>query len=392
MSPLRNSTPIEQPHVALIVETSLISGREILRGISRFVREHGPWSIYHEPRSLEASVPGWLKNWRGHGIIARLQTDRIAAAVVETGLPVVDVLGVVPRHEVPLVHVHDAAIGRLAAEHFLERAFAHFAWCGLCGINWSDTRRETYQAALAAAGHSCHLYPFPARSRSDSSWESRQERLARWVAELPKPVGILASYDPIGQKVLEACRRAGVAVPEEAAVLGVDNDETVCEVCDPPLSSVAANHFRVGYEAAALLQRLIRNEPCPRETLYVEPTGVAVRQSTDVLAVGDADVAAALRYIRERACGPISVGDVTQQVSISQTSLKDRFRRLLGRSIHDEILRVRIRRAKELLSQTDMPIRMVAARAGFRHQEYMGVVFRRKVGKTPAQYRREAAQ
>jgi LacI family transcriptional regulator len=380
----------DRPHVALLVETSLISGREILRGISRFVREHGPWSIYHEPRSLEASVPGWLKKWHGDGIIARLQTERITAAVLDTRLPAVDVLGVAAGGRVPLVHVDDKAIGRAAAEHLLERGFTHFGWCGFQEVNWSDTRRRTFLDALAAAGHTCQQYAYSPHRHSDSSWEAQQERLARWVAALPKPAGILACYDPVGQKVLEACRRAGVSVPEEAAVLGVDNDETICEVCDPPLSSVAANHHRVGYEAAALLDRLMRGKPVPKAPLYVLPTGVVVRQSTDVLAIGDSDVAAALHYIREHACERVSVRDVIQRVSISQTALKDRFRRLLGRSIHDEILRVRVRRAKELLAQTDMPIRTVALRAGFRHQEYMGVVFRQKVGLTPGQFRKEA--
>lgn len=388
-SKTRNSR-LDQPHVALIVETSLISGREILRGISRYVREHGRWSIYHEPRSLEASVPGWIKRWQGDGIIARLQTERIAAAVLQTGLPAVDVLGVAACGRVPLVHVDDDAIGRTAAEHLLERGFTEFGWCGFEDVNWSLKRRQAFTETLGVTGRTCHLYAYSSRSRSDSSWEAQQERLAHWVAGLPKPVGILACYDPVGQKVLEACRRAGVAVPEEAAVLGIDNDETVCEVCDPPLSSVAANHYRVGYEAAALLDRMMGGEPPPKSPLYVLPTGVVVRHSTDVLAIGDPDVAAALRYIREHACERMTVRDVVQRVSVSQTALKERFRRLLGRSIHEEILRVRIRRAKDLLAQTDMPLRTVAHRSGFRHQEYMGVVFRRKEGKTPGQYRREA--
>ena len=380
----------DQPHVALIVETSLISGREILRGISAFVREHGPWSIYHEPRDLEASVPKWLKKWHGDGIIVRLQNERIAAAVLGTGLPAVDVLGVNPNPRVPLVHVDNPAIGKMAAEHLLERGFEHFGWCGLDAMNWSMERRDAFLREVEAAGYQGEVYALPAKTRSDSSWETQQERLSQWVAALPKPAGVMAGYDPVGQKVLEACRRAGVSVPEELAVVGVDNDETVCEVCDPALSSVVANHYRVGYRAAELLDAMMRGKSAPKGPTYVEPTEVVSRLSTDALAVEDGDVAAALRFIREKGCQGIGVSDVVRHVAISHTALKDRFRNLLGRSIHEEIVRVRIRRAKELLAHTDVPIRVVSTKAGFRHQEYMGVVFRQKVGTTPGQFRKEA--
>ncbi len=381
---------VYRPHVALIVETSLISGREILLGISTYVRRHGPWSIYHEPRSLEASVPRWLRRWDGDGIIARLQTERIAEAVVATGLPAVDVLGVVPASEVPLVHVNDAAIGVMAAEHLFERGFRQFGFCGIRGPNWSDNRHRAFVQWVRARGCPCSVYRLPPYSRTDSSWEAQQERLSGWIAQLDKPVGILACYDPAGQKVLEACRRLGAEVPDEVAVLGVDNDQTVCEVCDPPLSSVAANHVNVGFEAARLLDRMMRGGRRRKRPIYVDPAHVVTRLSTNALAIGDPDVAAALRLIHQRGCESLHVRDVAEQVSISHSALKERFRRLLGHSIHDEIVNVRIRRAKELLAETDTPLRAVARQAGFRHPEYMGVVFRKRVGKTPGQYRREA--
>jgi LacI family transcriptional regulator len=284
------------------------------------------------------------------------------------------------------------AIGRLAAEHLLERGFSHFGWCGVVGVNWAQTRRDSFEQTVGAAGCPCEVYRLPARTRSDSSWEIQQEQLAHWLRRLPKPSGVMACYDPAGQRVLEACRRAEVLVPDEVAVIGVDNDQTVCEVCDPPLSSVAANHFQVGQEAAALLDRLMRSEPSLENPLYVAPAGVVTRQSSDVLAIGDPDVVAALHFIRERACGGIQVQEVTEHVSVSRSTLKERFRCLLGRSIHDEIIRVRINRCRELLSQTKMPIRKIAEKTGFRHQEYMGVVFKEIVGKTPGQYRKETQQ
>lgn len=379
-----------RPHVALIVETSLISGREILRGIAHYVRERGPWLVYHEPRALESAVPRWLESWEGDGIIARLQNARIAEAVARMGIPAVDVLGVTPHHGVPLVHVDDTAIGRLAAEHLLSCGFRNVAWCGLRGLNWADARLAAFTAALAEAGLRTDVYPIPAHPRTDSSWETQQDRLAGWLARLPKPVGIMACYDPVGQRVLEACRRAGVAVPDQAAVLGVDNDETVCEVCDPPLSSVATNHVRVGFEAAELLDRLMRGHRAPKRPVYIEPTGVVARRSTDALAIPDADISAALRFIRENACRPIHVGDVVDHVAISLTALKERFRQWVGRSVHEEITLTRVAEAKRMLATTDLSLLQIAHRLGYRQQEYLGVVFKQHTGKTPGQFREEA--
>ena len=378
------------PHVALIVETSLCAGREILRGIAQYVREHGPWSIYHEPRNLEDSVPSWLTRWRGDGIIVRLQNDRFAQAIMEAGMPAVDVLGDVPQARLPLVHVDDAAIARLAFEHLFERGFRNFGYCGVRTAKWSRQREAAFAALTAAAGCAATVYHLPSSIRNDRSWEAAQDRLAAWIARLPRPVGLMVCHDPRGQRVLEACRRAGVMVPEEVAVIGVDNDEPVCDVSDPPLSSVVLDFSSIGYQAAHLLDQLMRGQKASSASVLLEPRGVAARQSTDVLAMADRDLAEAVRFIRAHACERISVDDVAAHVAISRTVLKRRFRTLLGRSVHEEIVRVRINRARELLAQTDMPIRQVAVKAGFEHQEYLGVVFKARTGATPAGYRRQS--
>lgn len=372
----------------MIVETSLASGRDILRGIARYVREHGPWSVYHEPRALEEAVPRWLHDWNGDGIIARIQNKRIAGAVASTGLPVVDVLGLVPSAGEPLVHVDDQAIARMAAEHLLERGFRHFGFCAVSGAPWSDARRDAFQRSVARAGHECSVYRLPPDTRGQRTWEEQEQRLTGWVRSLPKPVGIMVCNDPRGQLVLEACRRARVAVPEEAAVIGVDNDEPLCEIADPPLSSVIPDHRRVGYEGAALLDRLMAGAAPPEGPVYVPPVGLVTRRSTDVLAIDDADVAAAVRFIREHACDGIGTGDVLRRVSLSRSTLQRRFRNVLGRSIHDEILRVRLRRVQELLAQSDLPINVVSAKAGFAHRQYLGNVFKAKLGQTLAAFRK----
>jgi LacI family transcriptional regulator len=383
-------TTVSQPHVALIVETSLAPGREILLGIARYLRAFGPWSTFLEPRSLEESVPPWLASWRGHGIIARVQNLQIAQAVLAAGIPVVDVLGVVRIPGLPLVHTNDARVSALAAEHLLERGFRHFAFFGLAGENWSQQRRDAFEEIVRAHARSWTVYETPREVHHTKQWEVYADDLAAWVAALPKPAGLMLCSDQVGPAVLEACRRAGVEVPDEIAVIGADDDEPLCEVAEPGLSSVWPDHERVGYEAAALLDRLMRGEDAPAEPIRVPPRAVVTRRSSDVLALEDREIAAAVRLIREHACNPdgLTIDEIAAQVAMSRSVLQRRFKAATGRTLHDEILRVRLGRAKELLSETDLPIAAIAERLGFKHQEYMGDVFRKRLGVTPAHYRK----
>lgn len=387
-----SSPPVSRPKVALIVDTSLASGRGILRGIGDYVRQHVPWSIYHEPRGLDDPAPKWLHGWDGDGIIARVQNKKIAAAVKATGLPVVDLLGMVPEFKFPLLHVDNGAVSRLAAEHLLERGFRRFAFCGFAGVYWSDVRRDAFQQAVRAAGCTCDFHYLPPLAPAARSRDRMEARLTCWVSNLPKPVAVMACCDPPGVMLLEACRRGGVAVPEEAAVIGVDNDEPLCMIADPPLSSVNSNHERVGFEAAALLDRLMSGECPPDSAVHVQPQGVVARTSTDVLAIDDAEMAAIVRFIRERACEGINVRDVVSFSGLSRSTLIRRAQKVLGRSLHAEIVRVRLQRACRLLAETDLSLEAVTSNSGFKHRQYLYKVFQDKFGETPAEYRKRMAQ
>lgn len=376
-------------HVALLVETSLASGRDILRGIGRHVRERRSWALFHEPRSLEESGPRWLATWRGDGIIARVQNRQIADLVKQTGLPVVDVLGLVPEAGIPLVHVDDREIARLAAEHLRERGVRHFGFYGLAAENWSARRRGCFRDCLGDLGRALAVFEQPRHDRSVASWDDRENELAQWILQLPKPAGVMVCSDQRGLDFLEACRRAGVAVPDEVAVVGVDNDEALCEIANPPLSSVWPAHNQVGYEAAALLDRLMSGEPSPAEAILIAPGGVKTRQSSDVLAVEDRNLARALQFIRERACTGLSVDQVAEAAGLSRSVLQRRFREVLEKTVHEAIFDTRLKRACELLTETELPLIDIAEQAGFKHQEYLGAVFRAHFGKTPAQFRRE---
>lgn len=379
-----------RPRVAIIVETSMASGREIVKGIAQYVRENAPWSIYYEPGHFQEKVPAWLRHWHGEGIIARVRNREMAEALAATRLPVVDVLGNIPDTQIPVVQVDDQAVAQLAAEHLLERGFRHFAHCSVRGPAWAERRRDAFVARITEAGRTCDTYQLPAMQTKAWFSETARQRLADWVQQLPKPVGIMACNDTAGQKVLEACRRCGVTVPEEAAVLGVDNDEALCQIADPMLSSIIPVHDRVGYHAAELLDRLMQGHRVPAAPLFLKPTTVVVRRSTDVLAMDDRDVAAAVRFIREQACSGIGVEDVVRRVALSYSTLRRRFQRILSRSVHDEIIRVRLERAQELLAETNLSLARVAVATGFEHQEYLGAVFRAKLGLTPKQFRDEA--
>jgi LacI family transcriptional regulator len=378
--------------VALLIETSLASGRDILRGIGRYNREVAPWALYHEAHGLEDAAPRWLRRWRGDGIIARIQTPAMAEAIAATKLPAIDTLGVVPGLPFPIVHVSNQAIAAIAAQHFIERGLRQFAFVGIENENWSEERYAAYCQAVAHVESQVPIYVQPRDPTGVRSWERSENRLAAWVAALPKPVGVMVCSDQRGPQLLEACRRAGVAVPDEVAAIGVDNDEALCDVCNPPLSSVEPGHRSVGYKAAALLDRLLQGAAIPGSPLLVEPDGVVPRLSTDALFVDDEALRGALRLIRERAAAGVSVNAVARHVGLSRSVLQRRFRCVLGRSVHQEILNVRLKRARELLIKTELPLAVIAERAGFRHQEYMGAVFRARVGRTPGQVRAGATR
>jgi LacI family transcriptional regulator len=385
------TTVPSRPHVALLIETSLASGRDILSGVARYVREHHPWSLYHEPHALEDAAPRWLRRWHGDGIIARIQTPRMAKIIFASGLPAVDVLGVVPRLPFPLVHVDNFAVARVAAEHLMERGLRQFGYFGIARENWSQQRFAGFCTAVAQVPGRVSMYELPRDLSGTRSWEHDQNRLATWIHQLPKPVGVLVGSDQRGPRFLEACRRAGVAVPDEVAVIGVDNDGPLCEVCDPPLSSIDPGHTAVGYQAAAVLDELMRGTANGKRPLLIEPQQVVARLSTDTLAIGNLVVARALQLIREHAHEGLSVDTIARSVGVSRSVLQRRFRALLKRSVHEEILSAKIKFARGLLTKTDLALAIIAERSGFKHQEYMGAVFKKRVGRTPGRVREGGA-
>jgi LacI family transcriptional regulator len=374
-------------HVALFIESARVSGRNILQGVIRYVRERSSWVTYFEPRGLEDPPPRWLAHWHGDGILARVATPALAEAIHATGRPVIDLRGTLQERRFFRVLSNNARIAQLAFTHFRGRGLQHFAFCGLPpGLHQNqDQRRNEFQRVVEEAGLQCSEFHF--RSRP-ADWEQTRLQMAAWLRALAKPVGILACYDDHGYQVLEACRLAELRVPEEVAVLGVDNDPVLCNLTRPPLSSIEVNGVQIGYEAAAWLDRMMDGRKPPPDPILIEPGGVVARRSTDLLAWEDPAVRAAVGFIQEHACEGIRVSDVLKVVSLSQNALEQRFRRYLGRTPKAELLHVQIERACQLLRETHLPLKSIAHRTGFSSEKYFSYAFLHQCGMSPTVYRK----
>ncbi len=377
-------------HVALLVETSREYARGLLRGIARYHRQHGPWSIFFEPHGLSDPPPVWLKNWQGDGILVRIDDRRMADAILDTGIPAVDVRGAFEDLPLPFVGVDNRPVSQLAFEHLQDCGLRHFAFCGTPrGENPNqDFRCDFFVEQVEQAGYQCDVYVSQARRGHSQDWEKQQQQIVEWLEKLAKPVGIMTCHDDRGHDVLDACRRAELQVPDEVAVIGVDNDPYLCNLCTPPLSSIDVNPSRIGYEAASVLHRAIKGESVSKEAVLLgPPRGVAARQSTDMLSVEDEDVASAIRFVREHAVDGIQVQDVLKRVNRSPSTLERRIKKILGRTIKAEITRVRLARAKLLLCETELSISKIALRTGFSEPKYFCDVFRKNEAMTATAYR-----
>jgi LacI family transcriptional regulator len=385
-----------RPRVALLVESSRAYGRGLLHGIAEYVRLHGPWSIYLAERGLGDAPPPWLRRWDGDGIIARIENRRIARAVRALEIPTVDLRGVLIIPGVPRIITDDESVAGLAFAHLRERWFRHFAFCGFVGADYSDSRSACFARLVEESGFACHVYepsrPSPlvgTEALEQRGWTTEAE-VTRWIQDLPKPVGLMACNDIRAHQVLTTCRTIGVRVPDEVAVVGVDNNDVLCDLSDPPLSSVLPDTHRTGHEAAVLLERMMAGEPAAEPLTTVPALGVVTRRSTDVMAIEDPTMSSAVRFIREHACDGITVEDVLEGLSLSRSVFERRFVKIFGRTPKAEILRTQFDRAKRLLAETDLSLKQIASKTGFRHPEYFSAAFKERTGQTPGQYRRSS--
>lgn len=382
---MRRSAPVSRRRVSLLIETSSAYGRGLLRGIARWMREHDAWTASLGEYRSGKLVPDELRRGEADGVIARIESPELADYLGTLKLPMVDVSRFRLLPDVPFVDADDDAIARLAFEHFSERGFRHFAFLGDDSLLWSRNRRHAFTRALEEVKSECHVFAQPA-SRS-IRYNLPLPALVRWAAKLPKPVAIFCAWDGFARQLLQACRSAGLQVPDEIAVLGVGNDQLEGSFSQPPLSSIAPDAEGAGYAAAALLQQQMDHPKRRAVDVTLPPLKLIARHSTDVLALDDPRFTAAVRMIRDRACLGLRMADLASTIPLSRRELEARFRQYLGHSPHQEILRVRLQRAKSLLAETKLTLADIAGRCGFEHPEYFNVVFKRHEKVTPRAWR-----
>lgn len=407
------------PRVVLLMHPSAGYDRGLLEGIARFAQLHGPWVLFLSGDHPEVPVPtpdsftgnfigqeymssmmaGMplpdLRRWGVNGLIGRIQSPKMARQLLSSGLPIIGIdlpegtsacRKLLPN--ISEIRADSEKAGYLAAEHFLERGFWHFAFCGYQGRRWSQYRQDGFLARLAKSGFSCNVYQ-PPRLKSGLSWRQELPIVTSWLMALPRPIAVMTCNDIRGRQVLEACLLAGLNVPEDIAVVGVDNDQFVCNLSNPSLSSVAINLNQAGYQAAKLLAKLMEDHTHRPRQILAEALWVVPRRSSDVVATEDSNVASAMRFIRNHARESISVADVVRHANISRRGLEIRFQQTLGRSIRSEIERTRLMFAKQLLVETNLTAEQIARLAGFCSLSYLSSVFRRDAGMTLTDYRRQ---
>ncbi len=375
--------------VALLIETSNAYARGLLHGIIEYQRQHDAWSIYLPETDRGAAPPRWIRRWQGDGIIARIETDEIAKVVDQIGIPVVDVSAARKIDSIPWVETDDGKVAELAALHLIERGFRNFAFCGAGAFNWSVWRGEAFVKILKEHRFGCHVFS-PKRARASvKSWPQEKPSMAAWLKTLPKPIGLFASYDIRAGQVLDICRDLDILVPDEVAVVGVDNDPIICNLAHPSLTSVIPDAAGAGYRSAELLDRLMSGGRSKQFANLLPPLGIATRQSTDSFAVQDEDIRKAAKFIRDNALRGITVADVLNEVPLSRRILERRFKVATGQTPHDAIVSQRLRRVEQLLRETDLSLEAIASKTGFEYPEYMNVAFRRYYKVPPGRYRKQ---
>jgi LacI family transcriptional regulator len=364
-----------------------------LQGIADYAQQHGGWTLLTSPPTLggaeeQALTMRALNDWPGQGAIAAVGTAAEVRAARRLPFPVVNLAGSLRHCGLPRVMVDQRAAGRLAAEHLLSRGLRRLAGYGLAGLWYAQQRLEGFAERARQSGVACDLLQTPVPVNAATSWRRRTTPLVEWLKTLRPPVGIFAVHDYRARVLVDACQLLGLRVPHDVAVLGMDNDTTVCEFCQPPLSSVSRSARQVGFQAAALLDRLMAGKPAEREIL-VPPDGVVLRRSTDTVVSDNPHVCEAIQLMHDHLGEAITVEHIVAHAAISRRLLEKLFRQHLGCTPREYLCRMRVERAKQLLAAPQRPkMRDVIAACGLGDARRFRRLFVGLEGQTPAQYRR----
>ncbi len=373
--------------------------RGLITGIARYSELHGPWTFYrmapfyyddypYSRRFAEKKVIDHLVEWAPGGIIA-MAPEKLLGRILDFKVPLIAATSVSSEklENISIISADFAEMGRVAAEHLISKGFRNFAYCGTGDIVWSVQRGIGFGQTLEKAGFATHYYTPPEKTK-DRHWAFEQKFLADWLDSLPKPLGLMTCNDTRSQQVIEACKINNIKVPEQVAILGVDNDKFICDLSRPTLSSIALDTEGAGFKAAQLLHNMISGKADKPEVINIHPVGVVARRSTDILAIEDADVARAVNFINENFRRNIQVDDVVTAACTSRRTLERRFNEALGSSINNEIKRLRTEHICRLLLNTNMTISEIARTMGFVETDHFSRYFGSIKGVTPISFRK----
>ncbi len=379
--------------IILMIDFAESYSKELLRGIAKYSKEHGPWVFCRMPLFQRETIGmqgilEWAIEWGADGIIGQFYNDPTVIAFKEAGIPIIAQDFKERFTEIPNITGAHREAGIMGAEYFLKKGFKQFAFYGFKKIVWSRERAEGFENRVNKAGYKVHYFEND-NSDSDNIWYYRPSALSQWLKSLPKPIALMACDDNQGQHITEACRHSGIAIPQEVAVLGVDNDEMICEFSDPPLSSIAQDAEFGGYQTAKLLEEMIKDKNTPTRDIVVKPTQVITRQSSDIYATNDHHIATALKYIHQNLEKTIQVNDVVKQVPLSRRTLEKRFQSITGYPIYKYISNLRMEKVSNRLLETDMNVFEIALELGLNDTKNLSRQFKQMKGVPPSAYRKQ---
>lgn len=379
--------------ILLLTDVGSAWSRGILRGIARYAQAHASWVFWRTgPSDWFFQFKDFKKTyahlvrWRPDACVTLL--GKVQDELILSGIPIVAADDHDQLSSIPNVTSDYECVACMGYEYLKSLGYRAFAYCGLESTRYSTGRQKYFYDLAVKDGHEIYVYK-QSQTKLSSHWEVRQKNLTDWIRCLPKPIALMASNDDTGQHILEACRLADVRVPEDMAVLGVDNDEIICELSYPPISSIALDFESAGYKVGELLDMLIGGQKIAGQTITVAMTHIVPRRSTDFIAVEDEQIRTALRFIRQSSKIVIQVQDVADFIGVSRRVLERKFRKTLGRSVFDEIRSIRVNQVSRMLLDTNLPISKISDILGFTDLNHLIRTFQRERGMTPARYRRQ---
>lgn len=382
--------------IILLIDFTEDYGKSLLKGITKYSKENGPWLFcrmpmhYRENLAMDQIIK-FAKDWKADGIIAQFYNHADIQKLVDTKIPVIVEDFKERFSEFPNITGGYFETGQMGAKYFINKGYKNFAFYGFNDIVWSRERAEGFEDSVKNHGEKVHLFS-PKKKSARELWYYKPSSLSKWLTSLPKPVAIMTCDDERALHITEACKHSKIKIPEEVAVLGVDNDELTCNLSDPPLSSIGLGIDQGGYEAAKLMQMMIENKDQEIYDIIVKPTTIITRQSTDICATTDNQIAKALNFIHQNIENNINVEDVLKKVSISRRALEKRFLEVTGSAVYKYICQLRIRKFSDKLLESDKSISEIAIESGFNDNKNLSRLFKLINGCTPFQYRKNNAK